>query len=752
MDDARWILRKMAQLTREDFTAIANEAALPEAVAMLATEKMISRRNSLMELFSMPAPPLEVDTQISFGKELNNGKLTRIQWDDHASHFAHSDADSPFKDFEYLGYSILQSSAMTSLLNRINQELRGFDLTKKRKHALNKQFSKAFEHYIDTGEIKDIGMKTWHSPILNLDLIANRNIVFGHYLGTENMVQMADILGYGITAGGHMGIENDNAFSSNAINAHITFLKTYVHVRPLSSLKKVFQEPYSKILIPLTKGKLAEQLKTLRTDHDNNKIFEQINALLPVGESLIITESVLPRTSARLGGYGLLGGVFRLETSAESQTLRRLHIHRKNSLTIDIYDDHGKGSKLSLSGDYSRYIPVFSSIAKKHTGKYGIQFYRINIDNNLERNPDFHKNIAGLYQIMSENSTEILNEHSDKWLVNARFQDKINNTNFLLWRGKSFDGELDFHLKKIESGAEQSSSYDYIVYDKGYRSGLNHESFLKDIANYYLADWMNDSKFIFQIENDRNVNPGQSIYGESETLLTSYQAKKSHTDVHHESPLIVISQKKKGFSIGKDGLLDYIQSVNEQYSEKIFDPYSLENLDGLWLYDLNVITTIHTRGIEKIKRLEDRTLREIQRTYTHKRRGRIECRASQNVVPTSQSLIECGNLKSLIRKNQQCKNIEPPGSKAVCIRDFGGMLRRYLLFEDFKNIVGPDNYLIHGAINGFHKRSEILSGTIHSHALGRIHLPRPGDIVDMVTKKLDIQKGELLGLWLRESL
>ena len=752
LDDAYWILRKMAQLTREDFSAIANEAALPEAVAILTTEKMISRRNSLMELFSIPTPPLSVDTNISFGEDLVNGKLTRTRWKGHASHFAYSNAESPFKDFEYLGYSILQSSALTSFFSRINQELRGFDLDQKRRSSLNEQFSKAFDHYIDTGEIKDVGMKTWHSPILDIDLIANRNIVFGHYLGTDNMVQMADVIGYGISGGGHVGIENDNAFSSNGVNAQITFLKTYAHVRPIISLKKAFQESYSKILVPLTKGKLLEQLEEFKNNPDNEKILERLNSLLPKGESLIITESILPRASIKLGGYALMGGTFQLKTSTESQTIRRIHIHRKNSTTIDIYDDRGEGHKISFSGNYSRYIPIFSSSEKKHEGKYGVQFYRINIDNNVGRNPDFHKNIVGLYQVMSEGSAEILKEHADSWLVNANFHDRINNTNFLIWRGKSLNGELDFHLKKVKAGVNEPSLYNYVIYEKGHRSGLNLESFLKDIANYYLTDWMADKSFIFQIENNRNANPGQSIYGQSEILLASYQAKKHRTGTHHESPLIVISQKKKGFHIDKNGLLDYIENVNTQYSEKLFEPYSLENLDGLWLYDLNIITTIHTRGIEEIKRLEDETLRQIQRTYLKERRNRPECRHRPNTTPTSQSLIACGHLKILIRKNQQCKRSQAVKQEALCLRDLGNMLKKYLLFEDFKKIIGAENYFVYGTLNGFHKNSETLSDTIYSHGLGRIHLLRPEDIVSMAARKLSIKKGELLGLWFRESL
>ena len=752
LDDALWILEKMAQLTREDFMAIAAEAALPPPAAILMTEKMIARRNSLMALFSIPAPPLEVNPQISSGKELVDGKLTQTRWEGYASHFAYPDADSPFKDFEYLGYSILQSSALTSLFSRINQELKFFDITKKRKDALSKQFTKSFNHYIDTGEVKDISMKTWHSPVFNINLIANRNVVFGHYLGTENMVQMTDILGFSVDAGGLLGIENDNAFTSSIISAKTTFLKTYVHVRPLSSLKKVFQEPYSKMLIPLTKGELADNFEMYKSNPDSKKILEQINTLLPVGESLIITESVVPQVSATLGGYVLVQGAFKLKASAEMQTLRRLHIHRKSAQVINIYDDRGNGHKFSLGGNYSRYIPIFSTDEKRHNGNYEIKFFQIDIDNNLEKNPDFHKNIAGLYQVMTEGSTEILNENANAWIVDAKFHDEINNTNFLLWKSKSFDGELNFHVKKLKPDAHKLSAYNYLDYTKGRRSGLNHESFLKDVANYYLTDWMKGEDFTFQLENNPNTDPGQTIYGTSETLLSSYRAKKHHKNTHHESPRIVLSQKKRGFSINKNSLLNYIESVNKQYSETIFDPYSLGNLKGLWLYDLNVVTAIHTPGIEKMKRLKDNILYQLQNTYTQKRYNRPECRHRSNITPTSQNLIFCGNLKVLIRQNRRCKRVKSPKENALCLRDLGSMLKRYLEFEDFKKIVGSDNYLVHGTINGFRKRSEVLSDTIHSHGIGKIYLHEAKGIIDRITKKTGIQKGELLGLWFREPL
>src|SRR5262249_30394995 len=48
LEDAQWILRRIAALGRADFEAIVRQADLPESVSRLLVEKLISRRNALL--------------------------------------------------------------------------------------------------------------------------------------------------------------------------------------------------------------------------------------------------------------------------------------------------------------------------------------------------------------------------------------------------------------------------------------------------------------------------------------------------------------------------------------------------------------------------------------------------------------------------------------------------------------------------------------------------------------------------------
>ena len=261
IDDARWILTKMSFLSRKDFEDIVHQAAYPPEVAALLVEKIISRRNTLMKIFSIPTKALPFDPNVTRGDHLVGGKLLRQRWEGYASFFAHGDAESPFKDLEYIGYSLLQSSAITSLVNKINEEMVLFDLESARKDFFQQQFEKFLDELSEFGEIKEVSVKSWDGPILNAKLIGNRKIIVGRYMGTNHLLQVADTLGFGITPGWGMGVENDEHIPFVGMSGEVALLRTFVHMRPLLSLKKIFKEPYGKLLVPVTKRQLVRRFE-----------------------------------------------------------------------------------------------------------------------------------------------------------------------------------------------------------------------------------------------------------------------------------------------------------------------------------------------------------------------------------------------------------------------------------------------------------------------------------------------------------
>src|SRR5690606_38852994 len=100
-EDAKWALRRLENLSKDDLRQAVELAYFPLEVTKLLTEKLASRRNALMELFSEQAVSLEYNTEVSYGDFLKKGKLERQDWDDYASRFSHGDPESPFKDLHW---------------------------------------------------------------------------------------------------------------------------------------------------------------------------------------------------------------------------------------------------------------------------------------------------------------------------------------------------------------------------------------------------------------------------------------------------------------------------------------------------------------------------------------------------------------------------------------------------------------------------------------------------------------------------
>src|SRR5690606_151489 len=99
-DDARWIARRIEKLTREDWEEIVESSRIPKVVQMLLVEKIISRRNSVMNLFKIDAKTLPIDEEVSSGIRLVDGKLTQQHFEGYGSRFAHGDPESPLADSE----------------------------------------------------------------------------------------------------------------------------------------------------------------------------------------------------------------------------------------------------------------------------------------------------------------------------------------------------------------------------------------------------------------------------------------------------------------------------------------------------------------------------------------------------------------------------------------------------------------------------------------------------------------------------
>ncbi|MBC96840.1 MAG: hypothetical protein CME63_03765 [Halobacteriovoraceae bacterium] len=765
LDDLRWMARRLKEIPREEFFQFVDEAAFPEPVARIVREKLLARRNSLLELLDIKFEPFSVNLQPTYEGEIVRGQLVREDWKGYATRFAHGDPESPFKDFEYFAFSKIQNAALSNLISLVNDKLSVFDPSEKRLEFLKDQFEDGLNHFVETGEFKEFGVGTWFSPTLDGRLIMSRDIVVGNYLGTDNLVQLADTVGVGISLGGVVGIENALEFSSLAVSGEVSAVRTYTHLKPVKTLKESFKEPYKNLIVPLIKKKLAEKFyelsevknesldRELEEDEVDPRmeiiesLLEEVNQSLGVGETLLITDRITPQLMGT-GGASVMGTRVSLSGGISGVFVKRLQIYRKDASTIQIYEDRGRGKNLLMSVAMSKYIPILRLNQTRSKGKYSVKVTDVNINTDLSDNPHLFTNTLGLHQLLDDGSSEMLSVNSKSHIIEGDYKDDSTKFSLLVWKSKYLRGNLD-----VAVTPDQGPTANFVILNKQSQSGINYQAFVYEVLNYYLGEWFKDLPIKPSLDSETFKNPGQSIFGVSETEGVRFEARD--IDGKMENSLLSLSFRKEGWSASKRKLKKYIKDLNEQFGFQLFDSRDLDNAKGLKLFDINVNINIYESGIQALRNLDNDRLTGLSREYARQRRG--ECRSIRRTrIRTARTMIECGNLNILKDKNDACKRMDQRDylsrEHGQCLVELAQQMKKDLEMDDFIHMIGIDHLYIYGVINGFRTDSEILNEPIRSHTLGTIKSKYWNGPVERVKEILGVQSGEFNGFWMRETL
>jgi hypothetical protein len=770
MDDALWMLKRLQTISEADVQLAVKEAQFPPEVGALVFEKLKARRNALYKVFKQNAAEWSFDPKKEILPHLKKGRLEKQDWVGYASRFAHGVADSPFQDFQYFLLSKIQAATMENLVDLANKELSVFDVNKARTDFHKDQFETGLNHFVETGEFMDFGVGTWFSPTLNGTLIASRDIVIGNYLGTDNIVQLADTFGVAVSVGGHLGIENLSYGASGAVRAGVQVLKTYTHLKPVKTLKQTFKEPYQNIFVPLVKMGLEKRMAKIvafegisaeMQEEERKKemaeLMSHLNKKLGVGESLIITEKLTPNALV-MGRYSVMQTRFTLSAGADIALVRRLHLYRKDAETLHVYDDEGNARNFNLSASVDHYLPIVRLSMGNTKGSYKMNLHEVNINSDLEKNPEFYQNATALLQVLDKSSTELLSAKKKPWGVTNHFQDNDTKFAFLVWRSKHLRGNSLYSID-----APEGDGGHYMGLSDETQSGLNYEAFVKDIGNYFLDKYYSEIGLAISVE--RFKNPAQTLFGVSETRSLHYDAKldgKAKTSDDKDVNLlpikrdfVSIASKREGWSASESRVRSIVEEINAKYGTVIFDKAALLDASRLRLFDIQVTVNLYDEGLERLRNLPKNQLEEIQRRYKAARAFRPECDTRRTRIPRPSSEIRCGNLSTIISQSESCKKTyKKADAKAHgrCLMKLAGSLEEHLEFKDFVALVGEKNYYLYGEINGFRKDSEILNDPILSHSMGEIAGRNWDGPLEAVKRLIGAQSGEFEGRWIRESL
>lgn len=767
MDDARWILKRLSSLRDEELKKAVELAYFPAEVSALIQEKLISRRNYLYELFKLDVRPLKVNKKISLGKDLKNGKLRKEDWEGYASRFAHGDPDSPFKDWHWYALAKVQAIVMDNLTSRLTRELVLSNPRKERSKFAWNQFKKGLDHFVKTGEFISFPVSTWFSPVADASVRASRDVVVGNYLGTDNLVQLADTVGFSFKVGGHMGIENVEYVPNLAVVGRVTVSKTWSHLKPLRNLKAAMQEPYRNIAVPLLKWQVANNLRRTQrlqdsTDQENDwnikeensalsKLVMDLNRKLGVGESLIFTETITPQTNIQASTNAAIAPVdFQAQASVSENIVRRIQIYRKDAKTIQVYDDEGFSRGWTFDFAIQKFVPILKLGAGKQKGDYEVRVYEVDINPDLRENPRLFDHVHALADFMQTGSSELLAAAQKPHEINAEFEDKSFKFALLSWRLKKLKTSTTFDIKSRDGLEGQ-----FVAFTDEKQTGWNWEAFTKDLINLGM------SKVVDGVEWSGNPfqNPAETIHGIGKTNSVRFEASLDE-EGDHEERFMRLTDRWEGWSASANKIRKKMLETNAKFGFSLFNDATLGNLDKLKLFNVAVNINLYEDGIQKLSSMNPDRLIQLENIYERELGyegsdcggRRIETRR----LSSGQKVESCGTLNKVISQNKKCQDqIKKDKSKAKVARCLATLLRvsyEDIRFPDLTQLLGKDNMFVHGSVNGFRNGDEVLNDPIQSNTEGRIGGQFWNGPFDVIQRMLGIQSGEFNGYWLRERL
>lgn len=738
-DDAEWAINRMNALTRSDIEQMVSNSYFPDAVSKVVVEKIIARRNSLISLFKLNTAAMQFDPKVTDLPDLQNGKILKVDWPGYASNFAYGDTPSPIKGMKYYFLAQIEGQTLDNLIAKANAEIPNLDYqTQINNHQkeLNKK--------LRTGEITRIFRKVWVAPLAGINFIADREVIGGNYLGTNNPIQVVDTMGFSITAGIIMGVDGLTAPYSVNASAQGSLNYTLTHVRPIrppaAFRQAAIPTSIKSAIAPLVfKGASGILDRAYNLQNDKTKSPEQITQALgsdmqklkeyiAVGDSLILTESVtgVETVTAQAAAQVPWSPAASITAGPNQGIIRRIQFFRKSENLVQVYVDNGDYLGLTAAFEFTvglpAQFPIITLFAKKTRGEARAKIYELSIDPDQRDNPQFFANSRALSKILKTGSTAVLDElpNVSPSFLDVRFDDTTTSKQFLMFGSRHLKLNGDVYAKYYDPTAGSYSDGAYIALSDGIQSGKNYQLLATDAATYAIQRLANSTNYGYNTYIA--PNPGQTLLGSSKTRDVDFQARYDKSGI--SSKFIRIQYSWEGWSSNYDQTMKVINTkLNPQYGIKFFDDNVLHDISKIQLFDLATNFYIYEPAINNLLAMSPQTEKALEQKY----HDLHECDRQNNTM-SQVDLDGCDGLQKFknafkhLRKASETDHMK--FSKDVL--DLVGNFQRFAPFQDMAEAFGGiQNIYINATIDGYRVGTETASNRIYSTQSIGVQDPTP---------------------------
>lgn len=750
-DDARWITRRIEKLTREDWKEIVASSNTPKAVQQILLEKIISRRNSVMKLFKVDAEELKINTDVSNGVELYKGKLTEQNWPGYASRFAYGDPDSPLAESEMKSFvkSKVISTILDIAVSQINQlPFMGTDLQAVNSKKFQDNIQKAIVKSTESQTPFEVPLKTWVFPTVRGQVIMSRNLMTGTYLGTDNLVQLVDTVGVAVGAGafvGAMGLPTPfNAFASG----EVSLVRSYSHLRPVTSIQKALKYPYKNILVPLVKrdyGQKLHEAAKLKFDEGTSQeviaskleeVLAPFKESMDIGESIIVTDSISTQVGGKVSANYKKLATASLSVNSGHVVVSRFHVHRKNEFDFQIYKDIGQVGSIGASFGFDSLVPVFNVSLRKSKGTARVKFYSINLHPN---NPNIIKNAASLRKVIVNSSTRSLDEaeESKPFVLRHNFKESSPKLNFLFWQRQWLNSSTEIAITNPK-GDERFFHRQY----HGVTKGKNYQKYATSLITHWVSLLFNTNTGL----SEGGDNPGYSFKGQAETRFLTLDEEVTEKGAQIE-PFARLTRVYNGWSINRENANKILDELRQRYRHDFFYAPVLNDTRRIFLYNISVNVFFYERGINHLLSLPEAQIRQIFReNLSHE---------SLLINPAKVQDSDTG-VEKFLKFVKRFRNYENDGKYEKANKYLLKSLSQAEYKLNLRGLIeimgGEENLYVNSRIEGFREGDEDGDRAIVSNSLGEFGSRNILGPLMQVQRQTEMLEGEFFIYWMMTRL
>ncbi|MFZ4403394.1 MAG: hypothetical protein ACOYOK_04770 [Pseudobdellovibrionaceae bacterium] len=645
-EDAKWILRRLGQLTNQDIYDIVKAGRFPTELEALVYAKLSHRISNALEFFALPKPSWpEANLSMNSASGLvKDGKVTRPFVQGYPQTFSNGDREAPFQDGDYTRYLDIRgkSAAIGTVLNNLNHVLDVLsveDLYAKRRVDLQ---NRIVDHIrSNPGEPLYQKVEAWGGPVGGFNVGATRHVTTGTYYGSSAPIQLVDNLSVSARLGYFMTLAGYSQ-SLPTFGANTSVQRDYTHVRPVLSIKEGKDVTWKNLLIPRFMNKLAKVLESSEMIPGKSKDQPARNPMdaflsdLREGEVFTITDSIALSTYAQLNSsFDVLLGLTPLNFlntvslgADASRVILRQTSFMRTSEGVQVFVRQQKGSIFGLNLDINYFINlirtrVSTTSADLKTDVFVIDYnpeYSQYLDQE-NADQDFVKKFVqtrknlqpALKALFQDNATELLYAKFkfNKFSIDHHLKTTEMRQKMLALRINSFteDHLLKLRYPKSEDDPSLDPKDEEVILfanKKGELEGRDLLSFFTDWLGGLFNRYTPKARIDLSMSDD--PNPANTPFGKAYWRTVNTEGDLS-TKVKQQPTVSILQHVWGGWKMKKADFFKLIDEIQSQFqntklaSYRLIEKEAFANVTSVDFYRVTAQMSVMPSGVEKLRDL-----------------------------------------------------------------------------------------------------------------------------------------------------